>query len=174
MGDRLGLNLTHGTYMREALQNGFVSHWDDQLNEKYRVKIFRAYFQKCKPTDCFYDVPQKREFATILTIFLGILGGLATLVLGGVDAVVNAVTGVVFGVKRLDILELHDKHAAAAVERMAYERKIEKAKARAREGRNGNSHTTSAQPPARGGLPPPMTGNLVATLVPHALSEVKG
>ena len=97
--------------LRRDLTNGMVKNWSSNLNDpEVEQAVYEAYFHTCAPSDCYYDKPQQVEPATVITILLGILGGLAALLKGAINGAVNAVTGVVFGVKRLDIVQLNDQH----------------------------------------------------------------
>ena len=96
--------------LRRDLENGMVKNWTTNLDDPdIEQGVYQAYFDKCAPSDCYYDKPQAVEPVTVITILLGILGGLATLFQGAVHGVVNAITALM-GVKRLDIVQLNDDH----------------------------------------------------------------
>ena len=152
--------------LRTALQNAFVKRWNDNLDEHLQ-RIFQAYFERCKPTDCYYDQPQGNDIATIVTIFLGIVGGLVSLVKTGVSSVVDAITGIFFGTKRLDVVELHDEHAGEASKVAERQRKIERAE---RIVARRQQKATGAAPDGATATSIQDHSELVATLVPATLS----
>lgn len=151
--------------LRYNLERALVKSWDHKLHYRDQIEgIYQSYYEMCKPQNCFYDVPQEREFATIATIFLGIVGGLAAIVRAGVSGIVDAFTSVCFGMRRLDIVELHDKNAQKAVELAERKRKIAKAKQRA---------VAKAEATAKSSDVPvnvAQHASLVAALVPPTLS----
>lgn len=62
------------TTVEEVTKNGFLEEWT------YNI-FYSAFFSQCQPLKCTYVTSQRKSIMQVITILLGLYGGL-TLILG--------------------------------------------------------------------------------------------
>merc|ERR1711865_897593 len=79
--------------LRKMLKKAMIKEWHDGLGDADRV--FRRYYDKCEPFDCYYDEQQEKDFNYFWQAFILAFGGLATVLIAGINGVVNGICSTV-------------------------------------------------------------------------------
>ena len=76
-----------------------IKQWHNGLDDA--DKVYRRYYDRCEPFDCYYDETQQKDFNYFWQAFILAFGGLATVLKGGIGGAVNGICSAIEQVSKL-------------------------------------------------------------------------